>query len=105
LGSDKDKKRFNDILLEAIFEGLDFGEVVLRFMELNSDLDRSRIAEEPELFAEELKKTFGPWMAHIFEKNILQLLCMKTRIDYRDIEGLTFSEAVKKAFKKYSETF
>ena len=104
MDSDENKRRFNNVLVESILEGLDFGEIVLRFLELNSNLDRSQIADRPEFFAEELEKTFGPWMADMFKKNILQLLCRKIGINYPDIEDLTFSEAIKKAFKKYSET-
>ena len=100
---EEDKKKFNTMLVESIHEGLDFGEVVLRFLELNFNLDRNRIVDEPEVFAKNLEKTFGPWMANIFEKNILQILCRKIGIEYLDIEGLTFSKAVKEAFKKYSE--
>ena len=98
-----DKRRFNMALVESIHEGLDFGEVVLRFLELNFNLNRNRIVDEPEVFAENLEKIFGPWMANIFEKNILQILCRKIGIEYLDIEGLTFSKAIKEAYKKYSE--
>jgi len=103
LNPNGNKRGFNIILVESILEGLDFGEVVLRFLELNFNLDRNKIADNPELFARNLEKTFGPWMADIFEKNILQILCRKIGVDYLDIEGLTFPEAIKKAFKKYSE--
>ena len=104
MNSDEDKRRFNIVLVESILEGLDFGEVVLRFLELNFNLDRNKIAEQPELFARNLEETLGPWMAAIFERNILEILCGKISIDYVDIEELSFSEAIKKIFKKYSET-
>jgi len=103
LNSDEDKERFNIILVESILEGLDFGEVVLRFLELNFNLDRKKIADNPELFAKSLEKTLGSWMAKIFEENILQILCRKINIDYLEVEGLTFSEAIKKTFEKYSK--
>lgn len=103
MNSDEDKKRFNIMLVESILEGLDFGEIVLRFLELNFNLDRKQITDNPELFARNLEKTLGPWMAKIFEENILQILYRKIGIDYMEVKELTFSEAVKKAFKKYSK--
>jgi len=101
LNSDEDKRRFNTILVEAILEGIDFGEVVLRFLELNFNLERDKIAETPELFAYALEKTLGPWMAEIFERNILRILCERISIEYPDIEDLTFAEEVKRAYEKY----
>ena len=77
MDSNKDKGRFNNILIEAIIEGLDFGEVILRFLELKSGIDRNRIIDKPNIFAEELRKTFGPWTARIFEKNILGVYALK----------------------------
>jgi len=70
---------------------------------LNSEVDRNTIAEKPELFVEELEKTFGLRAARVFETRILRLLCEKIDVDYSDIEGLTFIEAVKKALEEYSE--
>lgn len=102
MSSDENKKRFNTILIESIHEAIYFGEVVLYFLELDSDLNRNEIVDKPELFEMELKKTVGPWMARIMEKNILQVLCNKIGIKYSEIDGLTFSEAIKEAFKKYN---
>jgi len=103
LNSDVDRKKFNDILVDSIIEGLDFGEVILRFIELKSNLDRNKIVDEPEFFAEELEEIFGLWIANIFKENILRFLCGKLNINYSDIKDLNFQEAVRKAFEKYSE--
>lgn len=105
MSSNRDKKKFNSLLVESIIEGLDFGEVILRFLELNSNLDRNRIADEPEFFAEELEKTFGLWTARIFKENILQLLCRKINIAYSDVRDMNFPEAVREAYRQYSEAF
>ncbi len=102
MSSDENKKRYNTILIESIHEAIYFGEVVLYFLELDSDLNRNEIVDKPELFEMELKKTVGPWMARIMEKNILQVLCNKIGIKYSEIDGLTFSEAIKEAFKRYN---
>ena len=101
--SDEDKRKFNTILVKSILEGLDFGEIILRFLELNFNLDRNKITDNPELFMISLEKTLGPWMANIYKKNILQILCKKINIDYLEVEDSAFPEAVKKAFKKYSK--
>jgi hypothetical protein len=94
-------RRFNRMLVESIIEGLDFGEVVLRFLELNYSLDRNQIAEQPEHFARDLEETLGPWMATIFERNIIRILCRKINVEYMRIEELSFSEAVKELLKKF----
>jgi len=64
----KAERKFNRILIQAILEGLDFGEIVLCFIELNSQVKRSQIGEKPELFAEKLEEIFGSWTADIFEE-------------------------------------
>lgn len=99
LNTDEDKKRFNTMLVESILESLDFGEIVLRFLELNFNLDRNRIAEQPELFAKYLEETLGSWMAVIFERNILKNLCRKLDVSYVEVEKLSFPEAAKKLLK------
>jgi len=98
------KKKFNELLVESILEGLDFGEVVLRFLELKSQVKRDSIAEKPELFVEKLEDLLGVWMAGIFEERILRILCGKLGIEYSVIDALTFSKAVKKALKEYLKT-
>ncbi|RJS84690.1 hypothetical protein CW706_03435 [Candidatus Bathyarchaeota archaeon] len=97
----KAKREFNRILIQAILEGLDFGEIVLRFMELNSQVKRSEMGEKPELFAEKLEEVFGSWTANIFEERILRILSMKIGIEYSSIEDFNFSKAVKKAFREF----
>jgi len=86
----KAERKFNRILIQAILEGLDFGEIVLCF--------------KPELFAEKLEEIFGSWTADIFEERILRTLCMKIGIEYSRIEDLTFSKSVKKAFREFLKT-
>jgi len=75
--------------------------VVLRFLELNFNLDREKIVETPDLFACALEKTLGLGMAEIFERNILRILCGKIGIEYSDVEDLSFAEEVKRAYEKY----
>jgi len=100
----KAERKFNRILIQAILEGLDFGEIILCFIELNSQVKRSQIGEKPELFAEKLEEIFGSWTADIFEERILRTLCMKIGIEYSRIEDLTFSKSVKKAFREFLKT-
>jgi len=49
------KKIFNNLLIESFLESVDFGEVILRFLELRSTIKRDEIAEKPEQFAMELE--------------------------------------------------
>jgi len=101
--SSNSKRKINTLFIESVKEGIDFGETVLRFLELNSNLDRDAIADNPELLIRELEKTVGSWMARIYERNILQNLCKKLCIDYSEIKHLEFPKAVREAFKKYNQ--
>jgi len=103
LSSNENKRNFNILIVESILKGIDFGEVVLRFLELNFNLDRNRIVDNPENFAKSLEKIFGSGMADIYLRNILRILYRKVGIKYLEDEELTFSEAINRAFKKYSE--
>ena len=96
-----DIKGFNEILVESIIEGLDFGEVVLRFIELNSSVRREEITQNPQLFAQELENLYGTRMGDIFEERILRILCKKIGIEYSKIENYTFQKSVNKAFQEY----
>ena len=87
-------------MIQAILEGLDFGEIVLRFMVLNSQVKRSEMGEKLELFAEKLEEVFGSWTVNIFEERIPQILSMKIGIKYSGIEDFYFSKAVKKALSR-----
>jgi hypothetical protein len=93
------KKRFNDLVVESFLESMDFGEVVLRFLELKSAIKRDEIAEKPEKFAKELEDLLGD-SAKIIEEKMTQRLYAKTGMDYVKKEGYTFSDYIKDAYRK-----
>lgn len=93
------KKRFNDLVVESFLESMDFGEVVLRFLELKSAIKRDEIAEKPENFAKELEDLLGD-SAKIIEEKMTQRLYAKTGMDYVKKEGYTFSDYIKDAYRK-----
>jgi hypothetical protein len=73
---------------------MDFGEVVLRFLELKSAIKRDEVAEKPEKFAKELEDLLGD-SAKIIEEKMTQRLYAKTGMDYVKKEGYTFQTTLK----------
>ena len=98
--SDEAKRRFNDLLVESFIESADFGEVIIRFLELNTPLKRSEIADKPELFAEELESLLGDG-AKVIEERMIRNLYAKIGSKFTEIDGYTFPDYVKDAKEKY----
>jgi len=98
--SDEARKKFNSMLLESILECIEFGEVVLRFLELNSAVKRDEIAEKPEKFARELEDLLGDG-AKIIEEKIIQKVYAKIGMEYTKTEGYAFPEYIIKAREEY----
>jgi len=96
----KKKRRFNKFLVEAIINSMDFGEVVLHFIELNSPVRRDEIAEKPEVFAAELEGIFGDNSTAI-EERIIKNLYSTIGIEYRIVEGYKIQDYIKHALKEY----
>ena len=86
---ESERKKFNSLLLESILECIEFGEVVLRFLELNSAVKRDEIAEKPEKFAMELEYLLGDG-AKIIEEKIIQSVYAKIGMEYTKTEGYAF---------------
>ena len=98
--SDEAKRRFNDLLVESFIESADFGEVIIRFLELNTSLKRSEIADKPELFARELESLLGDG-AKVIEERMIRNLYAKIGSKFTEIDGYTFPDYVKDAKEKY----
>ena len=98
--SNEAKRRFNDLLIESFIESADFGEVIIRFLELNTPLKRSKIADKPELFAEELESLLGDG-AKVIEERMIRNLYAKIGSKFTEIDGYTFPDYVKDAKEKY----
>jgi len=79
---------------------MDFGEVVLHFIELNSTVRRGKIAEKPEVFAAELEGIFGGSSTAI-EEHIIKNLYSAIGIEYRTVKGYKIQDCIKHAFKEY----
>jgi len=99
---ERKKERFNELLAESIKESVNFGETVLRFLELTSSIKRDHIAENLEILAEELKMFYGPH-ASLIEERIVKKLYLKLRIEYKPMAGYKFQEYVKNALGVYLE--
>ena len=97
-----DRRKFNDILIESIIEGLDFGELILRFLELRTSMKREEIVDKPGVFADELEKLFGSYTADVLEERIIRTLCKKLRIDYNEVSDYTFSRCIRKIYRVYA---
>ena len=65
--------RLNRLLLKAIHESLDFGEVIIRFIELNSSIRKDEIVYNPGVFAKEMEKIFGVSSAIMLEAIVKRL--------------------------------
>ena len=96
----RSKRRFNSLIVESFHEAIRFGEVILFFLELNSSVRRSKIAENPELFESKLHDILGD-STPIIKERIIRNLCAKIGIDYEIIANLNFSDQIREAQKIY----
>jgi len=94
--SNEAKRRFNDLLVGAFLECVEFGEVIIRFIELNTPLNRDEIADKPELFAKELERLLGDG-ARIIEEKIISNLYEKIGRKYVAVKGYSFPDYVRDA--------
>lgn len=98
--SDEAKKRFNNLLVECLLECIEFGEVVLRFLELKSAFKRDELAEKPEQFAKELEDLLGDG-AKIIEEKVTQTLYAKIGMKYVKTKDYAFPEYIKEAREEF----
>lgn len=100
LGSDNRKAEFNDKLVESIEEVLNFSQVVLNFLELNTPFKRGEIAENPKVFSSELEDLFGA-SAYGIEELIIERFYSKIKLKFVKKRKKTFSEYITEALKSY----
>jgi len=74
--------------------------VIIRFLELNTPLNRDEIADKPELFARELEGLLGDG-AKIIEETIIRSLYEKMGRKYIVRKGYSFSDYVRDAWRSY----
>jgi hypothetical protein len=94
------KRRFNALLVDSFLGNVEFGEVILRFLELNSSFRRDELAEKPELFAGELEDLFGDG-AKIIKERMIRDLYSKIGMEYKNEKGRAFSEYIRNAYQEY----
>jgi hypothetical protein len=94
------RRKFNTLLVNSFLECVEFGGIILRFLELNSSFRRDELAEKPELFARELEGLLGDG-AKIIEERMIRNLYSKIGMEYKKEEGRAFSEYIRNAYQEY----
>ena len=92
---------FNKILIATISEVLDFSDVVLNFLELNSSFKRGEIMKNADALSRGLRELFGD-SGIIIEDIILKKVYQKLSIPNEGQKG-TFAEKLNHAYKYFSE--
>jgi len=89
-----------DKLLESIEEVLNFSDVVLNFLEMNTGFSRNTILEVPEVFCSELEDLFGAGARGI-EDLIIERFYGKMNMKYVRVREKSFRDYVNEAVKVY----
>ena len=92
---------FNKILISTISEVLDFSDVILNFLELNSTFKRGDIVKNADILSHELRELFGDSGA-IIEDIIVKKVYEKLNIPSEGDRG-TFHEKINRAYESFSE--
>jgi hypothetical protein len=87
-------------LLESIDEVLNFSDVVLNFLEMNTEFNRHTILENPEVFCSELEDLFGAGARGI-EALIVERFYVKLNIKYVRVREKSFIQYINEAVKAY----
>ncbi len=95
------EEQFNEILVVTISEILDFGDVVLNFLELNSQFKRREIMNDPEVLSVELRGLFGDSGA-IIEDIIVKKVYTKLGLKPDSTRG-SFGDRLRFAYKRFKE--
>jgi AbrB family looped-hinge helix DNA binding protein len=90
---------FNDILVEAILESTDCGEVILRIIEFFA-INRSRLAEKPEILSIWLENLLEE-SAGTVKKKIVRNLYAKLGIENVEAESRDFPRIIRGAHNEY----
>ncbi len=101
MGMEK-RREFTKLLLESINEAFSFSRVLLHFLEISSSLDINKIMEDPDKLTTGLRSLFEEG-AEVIERRIIENLYSKLGINPISHGRQDFSEAIKKAYKRYVE--
>lgn len=97
-------EEFREYLIESIEEVLSFSEVVLNFLERNTEFKKERILDDPMIFSRELEDLFGA-SANGIEKLIIEKLYNKIKRKFRKEQGKTFDACISEALVCFLEPF
>lgn len=97
---DNRRDEFNEKLVESIEEVLNFSQVVLNFLELNTAFKRGEIVKNPGLFSNGLEDLFGD-SAKGIEELIIKIFYSKIKLKYVRSREKTFSKYVNEALNSY----
>jgi hypothetical protein len=97
---DNRRDEFNDKLVESIEEVLNFSQVVLNFLELNTAFKRGEIVNDPGVFSSELEDLFGDSTKGI-EELIVERFYSKIKLKFVRSREKTFSDYVNEALNSY----
>ena len=84
--------RLNRLLVKVIRESLNFGELILHFIELNSSIRKDEILYNPEAFAKEMEKIFGDSSSIMLETIVKKLYARL---------GMKIKEGKRRSFREY----
>lgn len=104
MSSKKQKtSKFNTILFQAVYEGLNsigasIPFAILPYLEKDGSIGPGRVINDPEAFDEGLKKIFG-FGAKVIEKKILESLYEKLRIQQEVQDSFSFPEEIQNVQK------
>ena len=92
---------FNKILISKISEVLDFSDVILNFLELNSSFKRGEIMKNADALSNGIRELFGDSRA-IIEDIIVKRIYEKRNIPSERNSG-TFDEKLHRAYESFNE--
>ncbi len=95
------EEEFNKILVSTISEVLDFSDVIMNFLELNTSFKRDNIMEDVDSLSLGLKEVFGDSGA-ILEDILVKRIYGKLNIQYKADSG-TLEEKLKYAYETFIE--
>lgn len=98
------RDEFKDHLIESIKEVLSFSQVILNFLELNTDFTMDKILEDPSVFSKELEDFFGDSASGI-EELIVERLYMKIDKKLRKDKSKCFNDYVCEALDQFTEYY
>lgn len=93
------EEEFNEVLVSTISEVLDFSDVILNFLELNTSFKREKIMDDVNALSLGLRELLGD-SGGIIEDIIAKRVYEKLNIRYNEKNG-TLEDRLKHAYKSF----